>query len=803
MRRCLRLLAPLLALLSSAPVLAQGQGNFDLTGPSLTLTVERGGATLPVGQVPSLAEGDKIRVAADLPDDQAARYLLIVGFLRGATNPPPKTWFSVAETWDKKKAGLTVTVPKGATQAIAFLAPETGGGRGAVIDAVRGRPGAFVRAANDLFQASLDRARLEAFVAGVAKVEQGDPERLAQVSPKLAGALAIRLNAECLQRPRAAQAACLTQNRDGMVLQTGRTTTLAEQLTGTPTELAYSIAATREGGAGFYSPYIALARDVARLFGAFRTANYQYIPALAVGSGDAGSGDKAKLMLNSAPSFQNPKSVLVVPLPPIGSDGAPVMRPAAKDMACLTRPDLVLTLEDAPLLFATGFARNLVLRVTTADGKTIDLPVAADAERGGLIVTQSPLAAVGTAAITDAVLVGRWGFDAFTGPHFALQNGAADAWKPQPDNQVVVGRDHPLALLGGAASCVDQIGVRDPGGAVKSVAFKATASDAITATLPLGKTRPGELNLVVAQYGGAPATIPLVAQREASRLDAFVLHPDEATGELIGARLDQVAELTVAGVRFFPGELMRRGEGDSLMLAPTDAGGAALPAVEPGAELTAKVKLRDGRGFGVPVTVAPPRPKVEVVSRNVESPPAAGKMALTLPDGVIPPAAKLVFSLRLTNGRFDPADRIEVGTDDVTKTAMLTPATGTLSLVGDDIAVGTVVPRTLLGAAAAGPLRARLVRGEVQGAWLPLARVVRLPELDRLACPKKDEECALSGDDLFLVAAVAPVADFAGAKAVPAGFVGTKLEVPRPKGDALFLKLHDAPDAVIRVAVPE
>jgi hypothetical protein len=798
MRRLLRLLAPIVALLSPATVVAQGQGNFDLTGPSLTLTVERGGVSLPVGQVPSLAEGDEIHVAADLPQDQAARYLLVVGFLRGATNPPPKSWFSVAETWEKKKSALTVTVPKGATQAIAFLAPETGGGRGAVIDAVRGRPGAFVRAANDLFQASLDRARLETFVAGVAKVEQGDPERLAQVSPKLAGALAIRLNADCLQRPRAAQAACLTQNRDGMVLQTGRTTTLAEQLTGTPTELAYSIAATREGGAGFYSPYIALARDVARLFGAFRTANYQYIPALAVSS-----GDRAKLMLNSAPSFQNPKSVLVVPLPPITSDGAPVMRPGAKDVACLTRPDLVLTLEDAPLLFATGFARDLALRVTIAGGKTIDLPVAADAERGGLIATQSALAAVGTIPITDAVLIGRWGFDRFTGPHFALQNGAADAWKPQPDNQVVVGRDHPLSLLGGAASCVDQVGLRDAAGAVKPVAFKSSAPDAITATLPLGKVRPGELTLVVTQFGGAPATIPLVAQREASRLDAFVLHPDEATGELIGARLDQVAELTVTGVKFFPGELMRRGDGDSLLLAPSDAGGTALSAVEGGGDLTARVRLRDGRGFGVPVTVAPPRPKVELVSRNVEVPPVPGKLALKLPEGVIPPAAKLVFSLRLTNGRFDPTDKVEVGTDDGAKTAMLTPANGTLSLVGDDIAVGSVVPRALLGAAAAGPLRARLVRGDVQGAWLPLARVVRLPELDRLACPRKTEACALSGDELFLVAAVAPAADFSGAAAVPAGFVGTKLEVPRPKGDALFLKLHDAPDAVIRVSVAE
>ena len=50
MRRLLRLLAPLVALLSPATVVAQGQGNFDLTGPSLTLTVERGGVSLPVGQ---------------------------------------------------------------------------------------------------------------------------------------------------------------------------------------------------------------------------------------------------------------------------------------------------------------------------------------------------------------------------------------------------------------------------------------------------------------------------------------------------------------------------------------------------------------------------------------------------------------------------------------------------------------------------------------------------------------------------------------------------------------------------------
>ncbi|MGJ3629029.1 hypothetical protein AB5I41_23130 [Sphingomonas sp. MMS24-JH45] len=355
-----------------------------------------------------------------------------------------------------------------------------------------------------------------------------------------------------------------------MILQTGRGNTLTEQLTGTPTELAYSIAATREGGAGFYSPYIALARDVARLFGAFRTANYQYIPALAVEAGGT-----ARLMLNSAPSFQNPKSVLVGAAAADRRGGPPALRPASREMACLTRPELVLALEDAPLLFATGFARDLALRVTTMDGKAIDLPLAADAERGGLIATASPATAIGSARITDAVLTGRWGFDSFTGPHFALQNAPAGAWTPQPDANVVVGRDHPLSLVGGAASCVDQIGLRDAAGAVRPVAFKVTGADAVTATLPLAKARPGDLALVVTPFGGPPATLPLVAQREASWLDAFGAPPRRGDRRSRRRAAGPSGGGDRGGGSRPSGELMRRGEADALLLAPTEAGGGA------------------------------------------------------------------------------------------------------------------------------------------------------------------------------------------------------------------------------------
>ena len=82
---------------------------FDLTGPTLRVTVTRNGVTLPISQVPNLAVGDEVSIKADLPEGQAARYLMVLAFLRGSTNPPPENWFFRSETWNRKdKDGLTV-----------------------------------------------------------------------------------------------------------------------------------------------------------------------------------------------------------------------------------------------------------------------------------------------------------------------------------------------------------------------------------------------------------------------------------------------------------------------------------------------------------------------------------------------------------------------------------------------------------------------------------------------------------------------------------------------------------------------
>lgn len=777
----------LLAALVFAAVPARAQQNgFDLAGPVLALTVTRGDVELPVGAVPSLLPGDRLRVEADFPEHQSARYLMIVVFLRGATNPPPKDWFYAAETWRKKKNRLDLKVPDGAEQAVVLLAPETGGGFDSVRDAVRGRPGVFVRAAQDLHQASLDRARLDAFVTAIGRIGEATPQRLAEAAPVLANALRIKLKAECLSRPRGLQAACLTQDRDNLVLQAQRGSTLAETLTGTPVDLAYRIAATPEGGGGYFSPYIGLARDLARLFGAFRSPQYQYLPALSLAR-----SAQMQLLLNAAPSFQSPRSVLVAALPPIGPASRPLWRAAGPAPVCLGKPDLALPLDDAPLLYATDYARDLAVQLTGPDGKARTLPVLADVEKGGVRLAGRVPEDLG--AVSNAVLQGRWGFDGFTGPRLPVQRDAAGAWHAEPDAGVVVGRDHPLVLRGGAAFCVSQLVLRDAKGVTRPLTFKITGQDEISTTLPLGDARPGKMGITIARFGtAAPETLELAARLEASRIDRFVLHAGDREGVLEGARLDQVAGLDLGGVRFAPGALSRGEKGDRLVLAAD-----AEPLTGPG---EATIRLQDGRTVRLAVKIAEPRPAAALLSRAATGAAAPGALPLTLPDGLLPADATIAFSFKIARGSLARSDHVEIATMSGGATGRLGFADGALQRVAGDVIVARFDPRALLGPGVAGQLRFRLVQDGVAGNWQPLATLVRLPVLTGVTCT---ELCDLHGRDLFLLSAVSTTADFAKATSVPLGFVGDSLRLPRLAGKMLFVRLHDSGDAVVGVTLGE
>src|SRR5580700_9471657 len=176
---------------------------FDLPGPQVELRVSRGGKELPISEVPNLQAGDRLWVHPAFPDSQSAHYLLIVTFLRGSTNPPPENWFTKLEAWDKhvRSEGAIVTVPVGAEQALLFLAPETGGDFSALRSTIRSRPGAFVRASQDLNRASLDRSRLDAYLSAVKYTSDTDPNELKQRSVLLARSLNIKVDDKCFEKP--------------------------------------------------------------------------------------------------------------------------------------------------------------------------------------------------------------------------------------------------------------------------------------------------------------------------------------------------------------------------------------------------------------------------------------------------------------------------------------------------------------------------------------------------------------------------------------------------------------------------
>jgi hypothetical protein len=514
----MRRLFPLAALVASLPsaVGAAEVAPFDLAGPILRVTVTHEGQTLPIDEVPQLAAGDTIAVRADLPKDQSAHYLLVTAFLRGSTNPPPEKWFSQSETWTKKgQKGVSLVVPEDAQQVVIFLAPKTGGDFPTLRNAVQGKPGAFVRAAQDLAQASLDRRRLEAFLAAVRKPASGDPDRLERITPLLARSLQIKVNSDCLTKAAELQAACLLQNQDSLVLNDGHTNAITEALSGPGVDLALQLSATPQGGLGYYSPYIAAVRDIIGLFSSIHTAKYQYIPALAMLEGDG-----MRLILNAAPSFHNPKSVLVSALPIVAPVRIPPLEIAEPDLSiCAQAEEILLPIAGAPLIYATRYAHDLTLRVILPDGQTIDLPAVPDVERGGLVVKTSGKVPMDLKAPIKATIHGLWGFQPFDGPRVSLQPARAGTWRlaSGPND---AGRDGKVDLVGGAAACVTRVAIGD--GAGREVNWKRIAPDRIAVKLGEDR-RSGQTIIVGGPAGFDPEKIVMSAPAQPARFAATVI----------------------------------------------------------------------------------------------------------------------------------------------------------------------------------------------------------------------------------------------------------------------------------------
>ncbi|MEN2787270.1 hypothetical protein ABC969_12670 [Sphingomonas qilianensis] len=766
----------------AAPV---GANEFDLAGPALRVSIARGGVTLPLSQVPDLATGDRITLAIDLPREQGARYRLVLAFLRGATNPPPKNWLFEAESWKPKKASIVAVVPEGAQQVLVLLVPDTKGAVDAVSTAIRGRPGAFVRASQELNQAMLGSARLTAFAEQLRRRDAADA---AAVSPQLAKSLGVKPDPACLERQPHTRAGCLTQGSNVAVFADSQTNSIAQTLAGAPADIALQLSGTPQGGFGYYSPYIGVVRDLARILGAFQSAQLQFIPALSVQQGAT-----TQLLLNTVPSFRKPQSVLVAALPPVAPPALPPIEAIERRALCANRPNLLIPVAGAPLVFATDYARQVAVRVRTRDGQTRDFPVSADVAQGGYVLS----AMAAPAALepqSTGMLHGMWGFTPFEGPTIRLAAATGAAWTLAETTPLVVGRDTPVTLIGGAAACVAEVWM-EHGDARLPAPIVEQDGDRLSLKVPLTGVEPGPVTVLVRSYGAEQAQrLHLRALSEGSRLTSFDLHAGDRDAVLFGTRLDQVATLELAGVTFRPQALTRAGVTDQLVMT-TDQ--AAVGTLQPGQAGQATVTLIDGRTVALRVKVAAPRPTATLVSTSVvaaASPPLP--ITLTAPD-IVPQNGKLVFSIKAQGTtRFTANTQIDIRALDPTVIKSVP-----VRLQDTSVAIATFVPEDALGVSAHGPLTFRVVENGAAGAWMPLATLVRLPTLTAFTCPGNGA-CVLSGSDLFLLRSVSPAPSGAARIAIPDGFAGATIEVPRATSRRLFLYLRDAPDVAASIPYP-
>jgi hypothetical protein len=806
MRRCLQLL--LLFCLVTIGVHAV-EPAFDLSGPKVDIRVKRGVVTLPIGETPNLLPGDRLWIHPDFPESQSAHYVLIVAFLRGAMNPPPPEWFTRVETWTRqaREEGVFVTVPEEAQQALIFLAPETGGDFSTLRAAVRGRPGAFVRAVQDLQAASGDRMRLDAYLAEVKETSQTDPGLLKERAERAARSLGIRLDQQCFDKPSEQQAPCLLQHTEGLVLDDANAQSRMAQLTsGSNADLMNQISYSNLAGAGAYSPYVGAIVDTARILASLHTAHFQYIPALALPARDT-----LNLRLNVPPSFRDPKSVVVAALPPVGAVKPPPLHPVnPADRFCAEKPELVLPVEGAPMVFATELAHDLRLHIEDKSSKKIkgspvDLPMKTDPSQGGLVLALAQPAPPLPAGELTGVLRGKWGFDDWEGPRFHLRAAQADKWSLTAADQsaLVVGREDTLHIEGENALCVDRIEEQAASGAPLKLAWKSPRPDQLEVVVPMKDAAPGPVSLEIYQFGlEKPDPLPMVAYAEAAALDRLTLSAGDAVALLKGNRLDEVAKVSLGGITWTPSALSRVQDYDQLAMN-ADSSTAAL---EPGKPANAGVLLQDGRLLRVPVSVEPRRPQVTLLSKGTQDEASAPPSLVQLgsPDD-LPVERRLVFFLRTSvPPRFPRGEKVEVAAADGSFSTMLTLADGSLMLEDAKTALGVVEPLTRFGSSAFGPLRARALSEDgVTGDWLTLGTLVRLPGFKELRCPHAlAKPCTLTGSNLFLAASIAATPDFDNAADLPPEFTGTQVSVPHPLNGVLYLKLRDDPETVQTLTLP-
>ncbi|WP_052200181.1 hypothetical protein [Terriglobus sp. TAA 43] len=764
---------------------------FDIQGPTIFVSVTRNGVTLPIAEVPDLLPNDHLKVRADLPSTQSNRLLLVVAFLRSATNEPPDDWFTRIETWRPEGQRPTdISVPAGAQRAVMFLAPAREGDFDTLRSVVQKNPGVFSHAADTLFKASLQQQRIESYLAGMRTVAQEDDKVIAARSAKLASALVLKPNADCFKQPVDDQVDCLTQTSAPMLLDSGSEQTISAAISTGASSDFINEASQNDGGA--YSAYVGTIIDLVHLLGQLHTAQYRYIPAITLPQGAS-----LHTRLNTAPSFSNPLSVIGIALPPIQPSRLPDLHLSTPRQAfCLRNPEMVLPLRGSTIFYSTEFAHDLLL-----DFGSKVLPITADVLSGGLIrdparpaTGVSPLTASADAPFIRARLRGRWGFDEFDGPELLFQRSEGVGWKIM-NGPFVAGQTFPQQLTANATACLHNVFLRQPDGTTDEVPFTISDDGSINLSVPVRDRTAGKYLLQLSQYGSvAPVALPFAEHAtEGGGVKLASLSKDGRSVFMTGKELDQIAAVSAAG--------------QSLTAASTitqnDAAFSLPPQRKASVGDVLLVTYRDGRSQKISLSAEDAAAVLHVLSfqPSVENPP--GELAVELlTAGAIPLHSTLHFVVS-SDGVVAPTDRIEIATVNGEADAVLSFQQPEPALVLEDAhtIVGGIDLDRKLGESAFGTLQIRMVRASGEkGAWVEFGTLVRRPHLSSVHCDVKG--CVLHGSEIFLMQEISATESFQGAVQVPRTAVEDNFSFTAEKTHVktLYCRLRDNP--TITAAIP-
>jgi len=439
---------------------------------------------------------------------------------------------------------------------------------------------------------------------------------------------------------------------------------------------------------------------------------------------------------------------------------------------------------------------------------------------------------------------GQWGFDPFTGPTLQLQQLPGGEWhivnlptagSPDPTTNLIAGRLEALTIASTGSACVHTITARPTGSSSDlTISFAPDVqpdhANLLKLTLPLEHAvTPGDLHLAIQQYG-QPKADDLSARTfaEPAHITGAEIHAADRTIILEGTNLAEVEKLSLGDLVFTPVPSTDADSPNQIHL--TLPANSPVPPTHLNDHLTASISLRDGRTLSLPVVVSLARPVLTILSKSIQ--PAPGQI-ISLPDANdLPLTQRLTFTLKSATP-FPRDGQVEIETLDGTLRTVLTLApSGGLLLQDPHTIVATLDPLRSFGPSAFGPLHLRAVYPIQPNAhdhhthepqpeattpaaastsdqeppssdWLPLATLVRLPDLTLLQCPSDPtQDCTLTGSSLFLIQSISIDPTFASPIPVPDGFTGATLSLPRPSAATIFLHLRDDPSPIDPAIIP-